>query len=176
MTYQPYPTGGGSNQMASGERPPQPATVRIAVRLMLAGAVLALLSAVITLVLSSKIKDAVTKAAQKANATNARAGKATLTAAQIHTLANVTVLLLAVLGIIGVLLWLWMAWANNKGSNWARIVATVLFALNTISLLFSLGRASLTVSFILLEWLVGLIAIVLLWRKDTTAYIGQRVR
>jgi len=124
MTYQPYPTGGGSNQMASGERPPQPATVRIAVRLMLAGAGLALLSAVITLVLSSKIKDAVTKAAQKANLTNAHAGKATLTAAQIHSLANITVVLLVVLGIIGVLglatagaIWLAGRWSMGRSAT-----------------------------------------------------------
>ncbi len=176
MTYQPYPTGGGSNQVSSGERPPQPATVRTAVRLMLAGAGLALLSTIITLVYSSRIKNAVMTAAQKANATNARAGKATLTTAQIHSLANAYVVLLAVGGIVGVLLWLWMAWANNKGSNWARIVASVLFGLNTILLVLVAGRASISVIFFAVGWLVGLVTIVLLWRRDTTAYIGQRVR
>ena len=64
--------------------------------------------------------------------------------------------------LIGVLLWVWMAWANNKGRNWARIVASVLFGLNTISLLLSPGRASITIIFEILGWLVGLGAIVIL--------------
>ena len=40
-----------------------------------------------------------------------------------------------------------MAWANNKGRSWARIVATVLFALNTIWLIFEVGRASVSLIF-----------------------------
>jgi hypothetical protein len=174
MTYQPYPAGGGSNQMAAGERPPQPSTLRNAVRLMWVGAGLALIGVIITLVFTSKIKNAVTKAALKANATN-RANGATskiLTTSQIHTLANATVVLLAVFGVVGVLLWAWMAWANNRGSNWARIVATVLFALNTIALILEFGRASISIIAILLGWLVGLGAIILLWRRETTAYIA----
>jgi hypothetical protein len=74
------------------------------------------------------------------------------------------------------MLWAWMAWANNKGSRWARIVATVLFALNTISLIFAAGRASITIIFVALGWLVGLAAVVLLWRKESTAYARPRVQ
>jgi hypothetical protein len=68
----------------------------------------------------------------------------------------------------------WMAWANDKGSNWARVVATVLFGLNTISLIFSLGRASITIIFVGLGWLAGLVGTVFLWPKDTSAYISSR--
>jgi hypothetical protein len=176
MTYQPYPTGGGSNQMAAGERPPQPSTLRNAVRLMWVGAGLALIGVIITLAFTSKIKSAVTTAALKANATNRADGKTSsiLSASQIHTLANATVVLLAVFGVVGVLLWAWMAWANNRGSNWARIVATVLFALNTIALILEFGRASISIIAILLGWLVGLGAIILLWRRETTAYIAPQ--
>jgi hypothetical protein len=175
MTYQPYPTGGGAqNQVQPPQAQEQPATLRNAVRLMWAGAGLALLGAIFTLAFSGKIRTAVRKAALKANATNVSKGKAPLTAAQIHTLENGIVVLFAVVLIIGLLLWVAMAWANNKGSNWARIVATVLFALNTIYLILAAGRASLTIIFVGLSWLVGLVAIVLLWRKDTTAYIESR--
>jgi len=173
MSYQPYPTGGGSNQMAAGQRGEQPSTLRNAVRLMWVGGGLSLVGVIITLAYTSKIKNAVTKAAIKANATNRADGKTSsiLTSAQIHTLANTTVTLLAIFGIIGVLLWVWMAWANNRGSNWARIVATVLFALNTIALILEFGRASISIIAIILEWLIGLGAIILLWRRETTAYI-----
>jgi hypothetical protein len=141
---------------------------------MWAGGALALIGLIITLSFSGKIKTAVTNAAIKANNTNRADGKTVLTTSQIHSLANATVLILAIVGIIGVLLWVWMAWANNRGRGWARIVATVLFALNTISLVFEVGRASVSIIPIALGWLVGLGAIVLLWRRETSAYINPR--
>jgi hypothetical protein len=162
MTYQPYPAAGGSNQMPVADRPPQPPSLRNAVRLMWAGAALALLSVIISVAFSSKI-----------NATNRADNKTVLTASQIHTLANVTVVVLVIAGLIGVLLWVWMAWANNRGRNWARIVATVLFALDTISFILSISRASVSIIFLALEWLVGLVAIVFLWRKETTQWIDM---
>jgi hypothetical protein len=70
-----------------------------------------------------------------------------------------------------VLLWVWMAWANNKGSSWARIVATGLFALNTISLIVGAAGASIAIIFVALGWLAG-VAVVLLWRQETTAYVS----
>ncbi len=171
MTYQPYPTGGGGNQLT--ERAPQPPSLRNAVRLMWVGAALSLIGVIITLSFGSKIKTAITNAAITANRTNASQGKTQLTASQIHSLANVTFGLLVVFGIIGVLLWVWMAWANNRGRGWARIVASVLFALNTIGLVLEFGRASISLISIVLGWLVGLAAIVLLWRKDSSEYIAQ---
>jgi hypothetical protein len=177
MTYQPYRSGSGSNEMAGmTERPPRPPALRNAVRLMWVGAALALVSVIVTLAFSSKIKSSVTKTAIKANATRRSEGKAVLTTSQIHSLGSATVIVLAVAGIIAVLLWAWMAWANNKGSSWARIVATVLFALNTISLIFGAGRVGVTIIVVALGWLVGLVAVVLLWRKETTAYVRPRVQ
>ncbi len=176
MTFQPYPTGSGSNDVAGPVlRPPQPPALRNAVRLMLVGAGLALIGVIISLAFSSKIKSTITTAAIKANRTRRSQGKSLLTASQIHSLANITLVFLIVVGIIGVLLWLWMAWANNKGSNWARIVATVLFGLNTISVILDVGRASVAIIPVAVGWLIGLAAIVLLWRKETTAYIRPRV-
>ena len=170
MTFQAYPTGGGSNRLA--ERPPQPSTLRNAVRLMLAGAALALVGVIITVSFASKIRTAVINAANTSNATAAREHKPQLTAAQIHSLANASFTLLVIAGVIGVLLWVWMAWANNKGSNWARIVATVLFGLDTVLLIPEIGRASVSIIFILLGWVVGLGAVVLLWQRQTTEYIN----
>src|SRR5271170_475461 len=95
MSYQPYPTGGG-NQIPVADRGPQPPALVNAVRLMWAGGALALIGAITTLAFSGKIKAAIRKGALKANATNAREGKTQLTAAQIHSLANITVIFLAV--------------------------------------------------------------------------------
>jgi LPXTG-motif cell wall-anchored protein len=66
-----------------------------------------------------------------------------------------------------------MAWANGKGKNWARIVATVLFALSAVSFLTSLpqaGSAPLLVAVSGLTTLVGALAIYFLWRKDSSAW------
>jgi hypothetical protein len=172
MSYQPYPTGGGANQTGMAERPPQPPTLRNAVRLMLAGAAFALIGVIVTLAFSGRIRTAVTNAAITSNNRAKSQGKTSLTAAQIHSLANATVGVLVFVGIIGVLLWLWMAWANNRGSSWARIVASVLFALNTIAFVLEVGRASVSIIVIAIGWLVGLGAIILLWNRQTTQYIN----
>src|ERR1700749_2289708 len=39
-----------------------------------------------------------------------------------------------ILAVIMVSLWLWMAWKNRTGRNWARIVSTVFFGLSCTSL------------------------------------------
>jgi hypothetical protein len=168
MSYQPYPSGGGvGNQMSMAQPPQQPPSLRNAVRLMWTGAGVALLGTILTVVASGKIKTEVFKEVRK----NGR-GKGGYTLAQLHTVANVAFVAFVVAGIISVLLWVWMAWANNRGSGWARIIASVLFALITVEVIVSLRRASVPIVFILLEWLLGLVAVVLLWRRATTAYIG----
>jgi hypothetical protein len=178
VSYQPYPTAGGTNQLPKPAGGPQPKTLVNAVRLMWAGGGLALVGTIMTLVLSSKIKDALGKALVKDNVTLAREGRTVLTTAQIHSVQSATVVGLAAFTIISAGLWAWMARANNGGRNWARIVATVLFGLMTILLpvLLPRGGVSLVFIFVLLEWLIGLVATVLLWLRDTTAYVkAQRL-
>ena len=65
-----------------------------------------------------------------------------------------------------------MARANRSGLKWARIVATVLFALGTWNLISHIiGTATVTnLAYTALMWLVGLGAVFFLWRKDSSAY------
>jgi hypothetical protein len=170
MSYQPYPTGGNQGGYPMAQRPPRPTSVQRAVWCMYGGAALSAISALIILVLSSRIRKAVQKAAVKANVTAAAKGQKTLTAAQIHSLATATVAILVIVLVIGIALWIWMAWANGKGKNWARIVASVLFAFNTLYLLLSVSRAGASVIFVGLGWLFGLGAIVMLWNRQSTPY------
>jgi|SRR5271165_5355604 len=172
MTYQPYAHGGGGvgSQLTVAQIASRPPSLRNAVRLMFAGAGVALLGAIVTLAFSRKIKAEVFSEVRKNNA-KAHGG---YTLAQLHTVANITFVAFAVAGLISMLLWLWMAWANNRGSGWARIIASVLFALITVEVIVSLRRASVPIFFILLEWLLGLVAVVLLWRRETTQFIGAR--
>jgi hypothetical protein len=167
MTYQPYPTGGGSNIV---QQQPRPQTVLTAVILMYVGAGLSAISLIATIAFSGRIKNAVGKALR-----NAKTSKP-LTASQIHSIESIYLVFLIVVLLVGVGLWLWMAWANGRGRGWARVVATVFFGLDTLVVLASLlrtGHTGSTLILIGLEWVVGLIAIIFLWLRDTTEYIAQ---
>jgi hypothetical protein len=81
-------------------------------------------------------------------------------------------------------LWVLMARKNREGRSWARIVASVLFALSTISLYTSVDslqsgdylRVYNIVSLVLaiVEWLCGLGAIAFIWRAESGAYFKSR--
>jgi hypothetical protein len=174
MTYQPYPSGGGGNMQYPGGggsnlagRPPQPQSVRIAVILMYAGAAVSAISLVISLALSGRIKSAVGTAARKVKTSKP------LTVSQIHAIENFYVALIVVILLISIGLWVWMAWANGRGKSWARIVSSVFFGFNTLWLVVSVGRTGGPAIFIGIGWLVGLAALIFLWRRDTTQYIAQ---
>jgi hypothetical protein len=160
--YQPYPQGDETPPELS--RPTIPSSVRTAVMFMYAGAVLSAIGLIVTLFSFHAIERIIR------NAPNA----GTLTQHQVHSVAIATVTIGVVEGLIAIGLWLLMAWANKNGHNWGRIVATVLFGLNTLFLLLSFVRAnvSLTLAFSVLVWLVGLGAIVMLWRNESSQYFA----
>jgi uncharacterized membrane protein (DUF2068 family) len=166
MTYQPYPTGGGSN-IVQQQQGPQPQSVRTAVILMYVGAGLSTISLIASIVLSGRIKNAVGRALRDAKTSKP------LTAAQIHSVENIYLVLAILVLLVGVGLWLWMAWANSRGRGWARVLASVFFGLDTLLLILGGTRTSATLIFTGIEWLVGLAAIIFLWRRDTTQYIAQ---
>jgi hypothetical protein len=173
MTYQPYPTGGGNQPYPAGggtnlaERPPQPRSVRVAVILMYAGAAVSAISLILTLAFVHRLKSEI--ATSLRHARTARP----YTAVQIHTAQSSGVIAIVVVLLIITVLWVWMAWANNRGQSWARIVATVLYGLNTIWFLLSLRSLGGPSAVVGLTWLIGLVATIFLWRRDTTQYIAQ---
>jgi len=89
-----------------------------------------------------------------------------------------------VFGLAGTSLWLWMARANGQGRNWARIVSTVMFALNTLALGGAFTRPvshpgfGVTVLYFgsivlfVAGWLVGGAAVWLLWRPGSDAFFN----
>jgi hypothetical protein len=158
--YQPYPTSG---QPQEPQRMQPPGSVLNAVKLMVVGAALSGLGVVINLVTIGSLKSAI------------RANDPTLTSTQLNATEAVAVGFVVAFGLIGIGLWLWMAWANRKGRSWARVVASVLFALNTIGVFFSLARphASVGLIFTILVWLVGAGAIGLIWSKQSAPYYQQ---
>jgi hypothetical protein len=159
--YQSYPTSG---QPQEPQRMQQPASVLNAVKLMYAGAALSALGIVISLVTISSLKSAI------------EARDPTFTTTKLHAAEAVAIGGVIVGGLIAIGLWLWMAWANGKGRNWARIVSSVLFGINTLDVLLLLGQphAAISVAFSLIVWLVGVGAIVLIWSKQSAPFYHQQ--
>jgi hypothetical protein len=173
VTYQRYPVKSGvGSQLVTAQHPAQPPSLRYAVRLMWAGAGLAMVGTILTLAVSSKVRSGILNTLIKNSSIARRQGRIGYTLPQLHTWAHGIVVAFIVGEFISVLLWAWMGWANNRGRNWARITASSLFALITVQVLRSLSWTSVSFLFMVLEWLIGLVAVVLLWRRETTLYIG----
>jgi hypothetical protein len=160
--YQPYPSSG---KPVEPERPPAPPSVLNAVKLMYVGAAVSTVSLIISLLSISGTKEAIRKA------------KPSLTATQVNQLNTFIIALAVVSGALGIALWLWMARANGQGRNWARIVSTVLFGLATLNMFGVLRepKTALGLVFPVLTWLVGLAAVILLWRRDSSDFFKPRL-
>jgi hypothetical protein len=152
--YQPYPS---TDRPVEPDQPPAPQSVLNAVKLMYAGAAVSAVSLIISLATISGTKDAI---------------KPSLTATQVNQLNTFIIALAVVSGVIGVALWLWMARKNGQGKSWARILSTVLFALATVDLfgVVSQPKTVLGLVFPVLTWLIGLGAVVFLWRRESTEF------
>jgi hypothetical protein len=158
--YQPHPQ--DSEMPPDPTRLAPPRSVRTAVLLMYAGAALSAVSLIVSVLSFHAIERVI------------RNASSTLTAQQVHNDAIVAVTIAVVESLIAIGLWLLMAWGNKNGHVWARIVATILFGLNTLFLLLSFVRATVSVSlaFSVVVWAIGLGAIVMLWRKESSEYFA----
>ncbi len=149
-----YPAGG------NGEAPQlltPPQRLINASRFMYAGAAISAIFFIIGLITNARLRSAL------------RSAPHSLTGGQFNADVGKAVGVVALL--IG--LWVWMALANRRGRSWARIVATILFGLDTLRLLLSVRQQPhLTVNLLvqILIWLVGLSAIILIWNRESSAY------
>ena len=127
---------------------------------MYAGAVVSAVSLVVGLTTVSSLRTALHKS------------RPSLTPSQLHDLQTIVVVGSVAIGLISIGLWVWMALTNKAGKSWARIVATVLFGLDTLFLLLGVVRAGAAASSVvsILIWLIGLGTVILLWRKDSSEY------
>jgi hypothetical protein len=160
--YQPYPEGTG--QAPAVDRPPAPPSVLNAIKLMYAGAVVSAIEIVISFTTIGSLKSAIRNAYPH------------YTAAQVHTVQVASIAGLVISGLLGVGLWILMARLNQSGRNWARIVASVLFGINTLELIALFNRPTdvLGLAFAVVLWVIGLGAIVFLWRRESSAFFQPR--
>jgi hypothetical protein len=143
---------------------PRPRAVRAAVRLMLAGAAAELAVLITVIATMGSVRSAVA-AAQGAAAAHP------VLAHQILDLAAAPVA-------IG--LWLWLAWANGKGEDWARLISAACFGLLTLSLVGLQSEHAATYApagmiAAAIVWAIGLASVVLIFTPAASRYYRPQV-
>src|SRR5699024_4845257 len=173
--YQGMPSfpGGGAQEPANvPQQPTQPSSIRNAVRLMWLGAALAAIGLLINLVTAGSVRDQAREAVleQQPNADQAT----------IDATVNASYAFGIVISILIILCWLWMAWKNGQGRNWARIVSTVLGCLAVVFTLIGLfasgamagatgGGAVGTITSVI-QLILAIAILVFLWRPESTQF------
>ena len=136
---------------------PRPRAVRAAVMLMLAGAATELATLIIV---------AVSFRAVRAAAAQYPASVDAVLAHQVGVMAGAP---------LAIALWLWMAWANGKGQDWARMLSAACFGLLTFSWLGALAQhtaadAPATTIAAAVVWAIGLASVVLIFTPAACRY------
>jgi hypothetical protein len=164
--YQRYP-----GDAAQSREPSPPATVPQsvlrAVRVMYVGLAASLLGIVVDLTTLSATRSAILKR------------NPGYTAVQVNNAEHLEIGLFIAGGLIGAALWLWMAQSCRAGKSWARVVSTVFFGIDTLSVLVGAtavqgGGLSRIYGFVV--WVIGLIAVILLWQRASSAYFRAAQR
>ena len=178
MSIQPPPPGsypstppppGGYPSMAppAWEAPvvqgPPPSTVVNAFKLILVQAALALVNIVVTLLTVDAIREQVLTTSP------------TLDQSTVDTAVGVAVAVAIVFGIIGIIVWVLLAFKVRAGKNWARIVTFVFAGLGLLSGLASFAQPGSAFSHIvlLLAVAIDIALIVLLTRGPSAEYFRK---
>jgi hypothetical protein len=146
------------------DQPTVPPSVLNAVKCMYTGAAVSAIEIIISLTTIGGLRSAIQTAYPH------------YSAAKVHTLEIEGVAGLVISGLLGVGLWILVARLNMSGRNWARILASVLFGINTLELFATFTRPStiLGVVFAVALWIVGLGATVFLWRRESSEFFAPR--
>jgi hypothetical protein len=159
-----YPPAPMPPQVPYGEQRPKPtppSSIRTAVMLMYAGAALSAIGLLFGFLTQESLRD------------QALSREPSLTESEIDAIVSFTIAVTVVIGLIGVLLWVWMAETNRRGKSWARIVATVLGALNILLVVFGLTTQQYSGTILVFNLISAALAAVILYflyRPDSSAY------
>jgi hypothetical protein len=155
---QPDPPRG---QPRPDQPPAPPRAVLTAVRLMYAGAALSAIQLVLALATVGDLRAAIHQAYPS------------YSASRVHSIEVSYVASGVITQLLAIGLWVVMALASRGGRSWARAVASGLFAVNTLLLINVIRQPAVSIglAFDVAIWLAGLGATVLLWQRDSSAYI-----
>jgi hypothetical protein len=156
---QPYPAG---TEMPEFDRPPVPSQVTNAVRAMYAGAAATVVGVIIEILTVGATKTAIEKRSPK------------LTASQVNSTQHILVIGAIVGGLIALAAWIVIARACKNGHGWARITGTVFFGLATVDTIASAVSpvAAPVKAWWPVIWLAGLVAVILLWQRASSAFFN----
>lgn len=163
-----YPQGPAAP--GSMAQPTRPAAMRRAMSLMYAGALVGVIIGIV---------GALTGTTGQYSQTSVSSNTGTVhytSPVVFHPLASLVQGIIT--GIIVGGLWLWMAWKTGAGRNWARVLSSVFFGFACLQLFLSisaLARPGDTVpnfSVSLVEWGVGLAALIHLWQRESTEFFA----
>ena len=148
----------GALRMRLWPAAPRPRTVRAAVTLMLAGAAAELAVIITVAVTASTVRTAV----------------AVRYPAAVHA-ATVHQVLIYVSAPVAIGMWLWLAWANGRGEDWARMVSAACFGLLSLVMLGNLSQHAATYApanmiAASIVWAVGLVSVVLIFTPAAGRY------
>lgn len=149
---------------SSADDADQPPPIRLAVRLMWSGAALSLIVLAIGVLASGATKRTI--------ADELRA-RHTYSQHNVDTVYQNVIASTVVVAVLAAVTWAWMAHANGAGKKWARLVATVLGAVNIGQFVLSMTSDGFTaVQLVLTGASVALAAVVLylLWRPESTYF------
>lgn len=150
-----------------GPLPQAPPSILAAFRLMYVGALLQGIGLVLTWLTRDQLRNTV-------------AEQQSVTGDELDSAYNITLGGGITINLLAIAMWIWMAHANRRGFGWARIVATVLGALNIAFTLYWITQASgLSVVVQLITIAMGATVLFLLYRPDSTAFytaVTQQIR
>lgn len=169
-----FDAAGAGHGAVGGPAVAKPQPVGLAQKLMYAGGALSLVTGAVVLftdrdVLRQQVEDQLAAAGQ------------TLDASMIDSTVTGTLWGGAIFGVVFAAIWFLLAHFNGKGRGWARIVATILGALNVVSTVAGLAGVGampgaapggLNVVLSLLSAAIAAAVVFLLWRKESSAYVA----
>jgi hypothetical protein len=153
---QPYPDAA----QVSDYQLTAPRSVRTAVKIMYAGAGASVLHAAVYVATQGADKAAIERRYRH------------MSAGTVSTLTHVTVISGVIVCLLGAVLFTWIARSCKSGRNWARVTAAVLVVLGVLAAVYDLvsPRAAAVTIISFVVCLIGLAAVVLLWRGSASAY------
>jgi hypothetical protein len=160
--FQSYPGGVQPTEPAPGPvKANAPQSVVRAAYVMYLGVAASVIGIIIDLLMRHTIRTAIVQHTSN------------MTAAQVNDAYHAELALLVVFGLIGAGLWYWMARNCLAGKSWARTTSTVLFGIDTLAVILGIAvtpGGGATRIYQLLIWLIGLVAILLLWQRPSSEY------
>ncbi|GAB78697.1 hypothetical protein SAMN05421595_2351 [Austwickia chelonae] len=148
----------------------RPPSMDKAVMLMKVGAAFSVIQALVMFLLKDQSRELMIEELRKRDPS--------VTPETIDATLNMSIIGGMLFALIGVLLWLWMAAKNGQGKSWARVTASVFFALNAFFTVIGFAQPApmLSKASSAVYLLIGLVVIVLLYQKESSDFYNASER